>query len=159
MGKIEKPKKEKIHFYYNKKINLNIQIQNSIEKLNAIFKQKKSWVKIVHSLRDVSTASSKTFYSTASSHWCPRQQAHIKKEWKKRLKGNSNAGNSNANNARRVERNEERKKWLSELGQRDLDARIAREAVKTQNEKSPVASDHKNRESYCLLDKNMKYSP
>merc|ERR1712131_105634 len=54
MGKIEKPKKEKIHFYYNKEINLNIQIQNSIEKLNAIFKQKKSWVKIVHSLRDVS---------------------------------------------------------------------------------------------------------
>ena len=106
-----------------------------------------------------STASSKTFYSTASSHWCPRQQAHIKKEWKKRLKGNSNAGNSNANNARRVERNEERKKRLRELGQRDLDARIAREAVKTQNEKSPVASDHKNRESYCLLDKNMKYSP
>merc|ERR1712235_138810 len=128
-------------------------------KIEQYSNRKKSWVKIVHSLRDVSTASSKNFYSTASSHWCPRQQAHIKKEWKKRLKGSSNAGNSNANNARRVERNEERKKRLSELGQRDLDARIAREAVKTQNEKSPVASDHKNRESYCLLDKNMKYSP
>ena len=98
------------------------------------------------------------WYSTASSHWSPRQQAHIKKEWKKRLKGNSNA-----NNARRVERNEEmykeRKRRLIALGKRDLDARVAREAVKTQNEKSPVASDHKNRESYCLLDKNMKYSP